>query len=379
MTERGGDLTNFKEEFVDREGIQFNCAGLTPLPTSVALEISRVVTVLQTGGALADPEMLRILSTARESIAQFLDADLSQVAFAPNCATALSQVALGFPLQSQDQVVTIDQEYSSSFYPWKVACDRSGAKLITVQSTQGRVTADDVIAVVKSGVKLVGVSWVQFQTGSILDLKRLGDHCRSVGAHLIVDAIQGLGQLPFSFRNLPVDFVASGSHKWMCGPLGQGFFAIKPELMEKILPVAVGGGTYNRFGTFADPDAPMEVTAKRFEAGGYSFLTLAGLGAAVKVLQEAGIQNIAAEISRLTRLLRAGLTERDVKLATPVDQAGGVTSFELPLEWEAKLMARAREEQITLAKRGPYVRTAIHAFSNSDEIDLFLNVLDNTR
>lgn len=373
------NLQRFKDEFSDRVGIQFSCAGLSPISRSAAMEISRITTVLQTTSGLADAELVPLIKQTRDALSLLIDAPADQIAFAPNCATALSQIAFGFPLTSSDTVVTIDQEYASNFYPWKVACDRTGAKLVTVQSRGHRVTADDVIAAVKPGTKLVGVSWVQFQTGTMLDLKRLGDHCRSVGAFLAVDGIQGVGQLPISFRNLPIDFLVAASHKWVCGPLGQAFFAIRPELMEKVAPQAVGSITFNRAGTFADPSAAMESTARRFEAGGYNFLALAGLRVAVQLLTDTGIDHIAAEIASLTQLLRRGLQERGIELATPSDQPGGITSFELPMQWEANLLVRCRDEQIAIARRGPFIRTAIHAFSGEDEVLRFLAVLEGAK
>lgn len=373
------DLQRFKEEFSDREGLQFSCAGLSPMSRSAAMEISRVTTVLQTVGGLADAELVPIIAHTRAAIGRLIDAPPEQVAFTPNCATALSAIALGFPLRAGDSVVTIDQEYASNFYPWQVACQRSGAKLVSVRSENGRVSTDAVIDAIKAGTKLVGVSWVQFQTGSILDLRRLGDHCRSVGAYLVVDGIQGIGQLPISFRQLPVDALVGASHKWVCGPLGQGYFAIRPELMEKVAPQAVGSMTFNRGGTYADPEAPIEKTARRFEPGGYNFLSLAGLRVAAELLTDTGLENIAAEISSLTGLLREGLAARDIRLATPRDQAGGITSFELPVEWEARLIVRCREERIAIAKRGPFIRTAIHAFSSPSEVERFLTVLEGAK
>lgn len=373
------DLKRFKDEFSDRVGIQFSSAGLSPISRSAAMEIASLTTVLQTQGSFADHELIPVIKQTRETLATLIDAPSEQVAFAPNCASALSQIAFGFPLASGDGVVTIDQEYSSNFYPWKVACERAGAKLNVVQTSGGRVTADQVIEAIKPGTKLVGISWVQFQTGSILDLKRLGDHCRSVGAYLIVDGIQGIGQLPISFRSLPIDFLTGASHKWVCGPLGQAFFAIRPELMQKIAPQAVGGITFNRAGTYADPSAPMESTAKRFEAGGYNFLSLTGLRVAAQLLLDTGVGAIAEEISSLTRVLRRGLLDRGIELATPLEQPGGITSFELPMEWEAQLLTRCREEQIAIARRGVYIRTAIHAYCNEDEVMRFLAVVEGSK
>jgi cysteine desulfurase/selenocysteine lyase len=373
-------IQDFKHEFKARQGIHFNSAGASPISQSVAERISVVMTRMQQEGSLVDPEWIPLYRETRARFASFIGADVSEIAFTQNAATALSQAALGFDLKASDQVVTVDQEYASNFYPWKVACDRSGAKLVVVKSEPDQqISVQKLKAAIVPGVKLVGVSWVQFQTGTILDLKELGDHCHSVGAYLIVDAIQGIGQLPFSFRDLPVDFVAGGSHKWLCSVHGQGYFAVKKEFMQKLKPILVGCGTFNRYGTYADVEAQIESTARQFEPGGLSYMLCFALDSAIQVLQKAGSIAIEAEIARLSKILREGLLERRVDLATHLDQRGGITSFRLPIEAEARFLGRAKEEQIAFAKRGEFLRLSLHAFCNDAEVERVLQLIQEIR
>ena len=372
-------LQEYKSEYSDRKGIHFNSAGLSPISRSVAMSAAALVSQLQTEASFADPELVHGIGRARADFAEFVGAEPDCVAFLQNCASAISQVALGFPLKPGDRVVTVDQEYSSSFYPWKVACERSGAELVVVKSEPNlQVSLEKILAAITPGTKLVGVSWVQFQTGAILDLKTLGDHCHSVGAFLSVDGIQGVGQLPFSMKDLPVDALCGGSHKWLSSIMGQGYLALKPELMKLLQPVTVGGGTFNRFGTFADPELSMVTHSKKFEAGGFAFVPLFALQSAVKVQSVIGVQAIAEEISRLSAHLREGLVGSGVKLVTPMKQRGGITSFEMAPDREARLLKRCQEERIAIVKRGNLLRTSLHAFCTDSEIDHFLTVLRGT-
>jgi cysteine desulfurase/selenocysteine lyase len=373
-------IQDFKNEFKDRQGIHFNNAGAAPISRSVAERISVVMTRMQQEGSRVDPEWVPKYREVRTRLANFMGADVSEVAFTQNTASGLSHAALGFPLKPGDSVVTLDQEYASNFYPWQVACERSGATLKVVRSENDQqVSLEKLKAAIVPGVKLVGVSWVQFQTGTILDLKALGDHCHSVGAYLVVDVIQGMGQLPFSFRDLPVDFIAGGSHKWLCSLHGQGYFAVKKELLQKLQPILIGCGTFNRHGTYADPDALMEATAKKFEPGGLSYMLLFALDSALQVQERAGQVAIASEVSRLSKMLREGLVASGVELVTPMNQAGGITSFKLPIESELKFLRRAQEQQIALAKRGEYVRTSLHAFCNENEVERVLELVKEVR
>ncbi|MBC7397449.1 MAG: aminotransferase class V-fold PLP-dependent enzyme [Bdellovibrionales bacterium] len=372
-------IEEFKAEFQDREGIQFNNAGMAPISQRVALKLARSVTELQRLGSLVDAVWVPEIKVSRERIAAFLDAKPGEVALAQNCAVALSQAAFGYPLKPGDQVVTLDQEYASNYYPWKVACERSGASLITVQSESNQqVNLEKLISAIRPGVKLVALSWVQFQTGALIDLQQIGERCHSVGAFFIVDAIQGLGQLPFSFAQLPVDFVAGGSHKWTCSINGQGFFAVKPELSALLQPIAVGSGTFNRFGTFADLNSPMEKSARRFEPGGLGYLPLFALNEALSLQMEVGLSVIAQEIANLSQRFRQGLHafgNNGVELMSPLEQAGGITSFKLSIAAEAKFLGRCRDEQIAMVKRGKFIRAAIHAFNREEEVDQVLSAI----
>ncbi len=370
------EIREFKEQFRNREGIHFNSAGQSPISIPASLRAREVVALQERQGSLADSELLRGADRTRSNLAKFLDAPKELTVFAPNVASAISTAALGFPLRESDEVVVIDQEYASSFYPWKVACDRSGARLRVFRSGPDcSIDLERLIGFIRSPVRIVAVSWVQFQTGAILDLERLGNHCRSIGAFLVVDGIQGLGQIPFSFRSLPVDFVAGAAHKWLCSLLGQGFFAGTKEFLGLLSPVAVGAGTFGRWGTFALPDQPMEPVPGRFEPGGVAFAPLFALDSAVELIRETGTERIEAEISRLSRTLRSGLQELGVELVTPETQRGGITSVRFSPAVEARFLEVCRNEKIALVKRGESVRFSLHAFCTDQEVAQVLDLV----
>ena len=382
-------LPAFKEEFSAKVGIHFNSAGRTPLPKTAAERLMKFVSDNQLYSSLKDHDLFELLVTARKTVADFLDADTDQVAFVPNVATALSQAALGFPLKSGDSVVVLDQEYSSNFYPWSEACRRSGATLKVISSgesgsvdfTSSEKLTEKVLQAIEPGVKLVAVSWVQFQTGAVLDLEKIGARAHSVGAFFVVDGIQGLGQIPFSFKNSPVDFVAGGAHKWMCGMVGQGFLAVKKPFSDLLMPTVVGCGTFNRFGTFADPLSPMESSARKFEPGALAFAPLCALQAAVEVLSQAGMQQIHDEILKLSGIFRRGLIELGAgtlpgfQMVSPLEQKSGITSFLLPKKTEEKFTTLTKEANVAMVKRGDFIRVSIHAFCTEDEVDHVLMLL----
>ena len=317
------------------------------------------------------------MRNARTTIADAFGAKESEFAVTQNCAQALSIAALGFPLKPMDSVVILDQEYASNFYPWREACNRSGAELVVVPSPPDRsIDHERLLSAIRPGVKLVAISWVQFQTGAIADLERIGNHCRGVGAHLIVDGIQGMGQLPIDFQSLPIDFLAGGNHKWMSSLLGMGYFFGKKPFLDLLRAPSVGAATYNRIGMSADLSIPKEPAARSFEAGGLSFIHLFALEESAALLKETGAELIASEIHRLSKRLREGLLESGpVELITPLHQPGGITSFRISPNQESHFLEACKKNRVALAKRGDLIRISPHAYNTDSEVDFVLELL----
>src|SRR5262249_58019390 len=80
------------------------------------------------------------------------------------------------------------------------------------------------------GASLVTVSAVQSADGRHADL----DAIAASGVPAFVDATQACGWLPFDASRF--DFVACGTYKWLLGPRGCAFFAVRDEAAERLTP-----------------------------------------------------------------------------------------------------------------------------------------------
>ena len=96
------------------------------------------------------------------------------------------------------------------------------------------------------------MSWVQFQTGAVLDLAALGQACRRHGAWLVVDAIQGLGVLPFDLHKLGVDAVCGGTQVAVRTALVRAFWRLRPVALPSFRRFARRDDVWN-------PDDPVDL------------------------------------------------------------------------------------------------------------------------
>ena len=271
--------------------------------------------------------------SARQAIAAFVGADRDEIAFTKNATEALNEVAyvLGderagdLYVGEGDTVVITELEHHANLVPWQELCARTGATLKWYSMTEdGRIDLDSLE--LDDSVKVVAFTHQSNVTGAVADVDELVRRAHAVDAMVVLDACQSVPHMAVDFHALDVDFAAFSGHK-MCGPSGVGVLYGKDELLKKLPPFLTGGSMIEivkmEETTFAEPPT-------RFEAGTQMTSQVVGLGAAVKFLEEVGMDNIHAHEKKLTeRALRQLKEIPGLRIIGPetTENRGGAISF----------------------------------------------------
>jgi len=271
---------------------------------------------------------------ARTAIAAFIGASRSEeVVFTKNASEALNLAAhtLSASLGPGDEIVVSVMEHHSNIVPWQLACQRTGATLRWFDITEdGRL---DLEAAGREGLinertKVVSITWVSNVLGTINPVAQVAAVAHAVGAVMVVDASQGVPQLPTSVTDLGCDLLAFTGHK-ICGPTGIGVLWGSYELLDS-LPPFLGGGEMIEVvrmtgSTFAPPPY-------RFEAGTPPIAQAVGLHAAIDYVSAIGMDKIAAHEHELTAYALAEMQKvRGLRILGPTEAVdrGGAISFTL--------------------------------------------------
>jgi selenocysteine lyase/cysteine desulfurase len=361
---------------LDEKVLHFNNAGVAPTTRAARTAAIQCAEQMALGGMERVNALLAAYSGTREVFADLVGCPRQNLGMMQTCAAAISQAAFGIPLKAGDEILRWDQEYPSNAYPWHAAAERAGATVRVVESESDyRVDTQRFIDAITEKTRVVAVSWIQFQTGAETDLRPLTEAAHRVGAWVVVDAIQGLGVIPFSMTEVGVDIVCGGTHKWLLGPLGHGFIGVAEGRLEELTPVLHGAMTY---GT---PDDPVEVGrgyrsgAKRFEPGNpLLFGALAG-AASLRVFAEVGgVEAIHGEALRLRTRLREGLLAQGHTLLSSEESRSPITTFKVRGDLK-KAVQILNQGAVAFAERGGGIRIAPHAYNTDDDIDRLLELL----
>lgn len=365
-----------------------NTGTFGPLP-SVALETiqQRLQREWLNGrlGAKSFEEMTTLYADARAAVARLLHAAPEEIALTDNTGEGLNIVCFGLDWQEGDEVITTDHEHISALGPLYQIRDRYGisirkAELGTSAERPLRAAIEEHIS---PRTRLIVLSHVTWTTGTVLDVRSVGQLGRERGIPVLVDGAQSAGAIPINVKELEVDFYAIPMQKWLCGPDGTGALYACSTSCGPIKSTYVGYWSI----THEEPkegeekiDWELLGTAQRFELGGRQTAAIAGQGAVLRWLEEfVGYDWLYKRISALnTYACQALQSVPGLTLLTPTPGASGIVSFTIAGQDETKAVERLRDEQNIVIRTIPEthaLRISTGFYNTEQEIDTLVEAL----
>jgi len=365
---------------VTREKIFLGHAAVCPLPRRV-FEAVELYARDCTG---ADQEEIlpeaRIRDT-RQLAATMLGARLDEIALVGPTSLALSFVASGLAFRKRDNILVYFDDYPSNVYPWMALAERGVQVRLLNTRELGRIRLTDVMGQVDEQTRLVALASCHFVSGFRIDLAEIGKALRSRNILFCVDAIQTVGAFPTPVEH--VDFLAADAHKWLLGPCAAGVMFVKKDLQEKLRPPIYGWHNIRSANYIAQEKIVYPPDARRYEAGSANLLGLVGLHAAMTLLIELGIENIAAELQRKRAWLVPALLAKGYTVLQPNPlpiHASGITTFYKPGVDLASVQQQLAEKNIVISLRSDrsgqrYLRLSPHFYNTDAELHRVVELL----
>ena len=355
-----------------------NSAAVAPLPTISVEAVSRQLHDVSENGSLNFNQWIDTKNRARAIIAKMLKVKSEQIAFMRNTSDGLSTIANGLKWRKADNIVSFAKEFPANFYAWRRIRDEFEVELRLCPERNGQIDLYEFISLIDENTKLVSISAVQYGSGFRADLERIGRAARAVEALFVVDIIQAFGVTPFDLEAQMVDAAAGASHKWLCSPEGCGILYLSNRARERIKPTLVGWISVGEPFDFEDSEQEYKSNALAWETGTGGISLFYGLEQSIKILQEAGAENIEKYLEELTDYLCDSLATKNYEIVSSrakneksqivcIKHLGGSTPTEI-----AKHLER---ENIIVSPRNDRIRIAPHFFNNQEDVERLIDVL----
>lgn len=370
-------MKNYRSEFpITNNFIYLDHAGVSPVSLRVKNSITEFLANASGEKGFDYNSWGERIEEIRASSAELVGSDADEIAFVKNTSHGISIVASGLDWKQGDNVLVFEKEFSSNIYPWLNLKDR-GVEVRFIPFKNERISFEDIEGLIDSKTRLITMSSVQSVNGFMIDLKKLGQICKDKGILFFVDAIQSLGAVPINVREINADFLSADGHKWLLAPEGIGIFYCKKELASKIKPYLVGWKSVVNDHNFESFDFKLKNETLRFEEGSFNTVGIYGLGAAVDLLLEIGVDKTAERIYDLGDLIVSEAEKRGFTIKTPKirNERGGIISFSGPFD-PKELAEKLYEKNVVVNYRGGGLRVAPHFYNTEDEILKFFEILD---
>ncbi len=269
---------------------------------------------------------------------RFFGAGPGETVLGPNVAYFQSVVASCFDFtQRRNKVVIESLMFPNVNYVWERHREL-GVDLHLVPSDDGMtIPTERILEAIDENTRLVSISHAVYVSGALQDVKAISKRAHEVGALVLLDAYQTVGCLPFSVYDLGVDMLVAGSHKWLCGGPGTGFFWAHPKLRDTLHPRIVGW--WGHASPFAFEPAPIRMANSpwRFMAGTPTIPAYYIARAAYKILLEVGVEKIRAHNLALARVLIDRAQAAGLVVHSPTEDAHrtGFVAIDFPGSEEA--------------------------------------------
>ncbi len=373
QTPSGDDPLGVRSDFpVVNESVYLNTPYMSPSPLSAIEATTRFVEAKGRSPILVG-EMLEETRSTREKFARLVRADVGEIGLVSSTSEGENIVANSLDLKSGDNVVIDDLHYSTSLVMYSQLSETTGVETRIVRNVDGVAAPEAFAEMVDDKTKLISVAWVSNRNGYRHDLKALADLAHAHGSYLYADAVQGVGMVDLDIKESGVDFLTTGTYKWLLGGYGIAPFYVREDVMDMVRPDRLGWRMVderlpdNRYTIYKD--------ARKFGYATPAFGAIYQLSASLDYLLNVGVDNIERHTVALAHRLHAGLTEQGFEVFTPPGTQSAIVSFNHGADHE-QISSQLADGNVRLSFRenGEQIRVGPALFNNEQEVDAFLNI-----
>lgn len=185
----------------------------------------------------------------RKTLGGFLNAEPENLVFVENSTYGMNVIANSFPLQKGDEVLLTSHEYGAVKRIWERKCravkSTCTSAELQVPFRDDTQILDSIFQAVTSKTKLLVVSHITSETGTILPVREICERARQLGIATCIDGPHAPAQVELDLRELDCDFYTASCHKWLCATLGSGFLFVNPQWQSYIEPLVQSWGRLN--------------------------------------------------------------------------------------------------------------------------------------
>jgi kynureninase len=373
-------LLRFRPEFPILERTTYMISNsLGAMPRGVYDSVRSYCDLWATRGVRAwENEWWMMAREVGDAIGVLMNAAPGSVSLQLNVTSCQAVIASCFDFSGRrNKIVYSDMNFPSIMYFWEAQRSR-GARVHMVRTDDGiHVPTDRLLDAIDEETLLVPISHVVFRSSFIKDVKAITEKAHRVGAHVVMDCFQSLGNVPVDVQALNVDFAVGGVLKWLCGGPGTSYIYVRPDLAKKLEPKLTGWFAHENPFAFEIGENKYGEMPFRFMQGTSNVPGFYTAMPGLKIIREAGVERIREKSKRMTARLIELADQRGWRVNAPRDpeQRGGTVAIDMPNAKEVCQELLRRDVLVDYRPRAG-VRFSPHFYNTMEEIERAIATVD---
>jgi kynureninase len=376
------ELVDYRSEFpILQRKTYLNSCSLGALSDRSMRGLARFQEMWNEWGAHAWYEIwMGEIAEVRKKFASIIGAQPHEVAIAPSVSAAVSSIATALDYSTRNKVVLADMDFPTLAYQWLVK-ERLGVECSFVESPDRIQTPPELFETqVDSETALVATSRVFFTSGYIQDVRAVADIAHKNGAYILVDDYQGTGQIPIDVNAMDIDFLVTGTLKWLMGGPGLAFVYVREGLIPQLQPTITGWFGHREQFKFKTREFEFRDDAARVEMGTPAVPTIYTANGGLDIVREIGVERICERTRYLTNDLIARAREHGWNVRAPLHAERRSSIVMLPFEHPEEIVEALLARDIITDSRPGLLRVSPYFYNTIEEnaivIDAIAEILD---
>ena len=283
------DILDWREEFpILKKTVHLGNCSQSPLSRRTQRAVQSYLSSLEKTGMDWAQWMDRV-NGAKAQFARLINADVDEISVTMSVSDATAGIASSLrPDSDRYRVVTTEAEFPTIGQIW-LANESRGIEVDFIRPIEDRVCLHSVEEQVDRHTLLLSTTHVSYQTGARHDIRGMAEIAHSKGALIYVDAYQSLGTIPVDVKQDNMDFLASGTLKYLLGIPGIAFLYAKRELADTLRPSITGW--FGQENPFAMENTRLNYAygTRRFDTGTPPVLAAYVAEAGLSIINEVGL------------------------------------------------------------------------------------------
>ncbi|HEY1524792.1 MAG TPA: aminotransferase class V-fold PLP-dependent enzyme [Candidatus Angelobacter sp.] len=309
---------------------------------------------------------------ARAAFARFINASPDEVAIVTSASAGINSIASALSFRERNKVVMGEFEFPTMGHVWLAQRVR-GADIQFVSAEDNRIPSTSYEKTIDRNTLIVPLTHVCFKNGYRSEVSAITQMAHQNGALVMLDDYQDCGTRPVDIKALDLDFYVTGTLKYLLGPPGLAFMYVRKELISSLVPTITGWFAQTNPFAFDPQHIDLSPSARRFESGSPSVPNVYAAMPGIQLLQEIGMENVAAHIRKLTQSLLNAALNLGIRAKTPADSAGPLVV--LQSKDSNLLVQKLAENDIVASNRHDGLRIAFHVYNTMDDVKAVMEVL----